>query len=47
MRVAQTAVGLPPNRLFDTDAQGRPRLRRSYSLAAGQLPRYAAGEFRG
>jgi hypothetical protein len=27
------------NKSFDTDAQGRPRLRRSYSLLAGQLQR--------
>jgi hypothetical protein len=32
-------MSFPPNRLFDTDAQGRPRLRRSNSLAAGQLQR--------
>jgi hypothetical protein len=31
-----------PNRLFDTDAQGRPHLRCSSSLVAGQLRRYAA-----
>jgi hypothetical protein len=30
------------NRLFDTDAQGRPRQWRSYSLVAGQLRRYAS-----
>lgn len=29
----------PPNRLFDADAQGRPRVPRFYSLAAGQLRR--------
>jgi hypothetical protein len=28
-----------PNRLFDTDAQGRPRHRRSCSSGAGQLRR--------
>jgi hypothetical protein len=27
------------NRLFDTDAQGRPRRGRSYFLRAGQLRR--------
>jgi hypothetical protein len=27
------------NRLFDTDVQGRPRLRRASPLAAGQLRR--------
>jgi hypothetical protein len=27
------------NRLFDTDAQGRPRQGRSYSSVAGQLRR--------
>jgi len=32
-------VALPPNRLFDTDVQVHPRLRRFYSLAAGQLRR--------
>ena len=31
-----------PNRLFDTDAQGRPPLRGSSSLVAGQLRRYVA-----
>jgi hypothetical protein len=31
-----------PNKLFDTDAQVRPR-DRSYSLRAGQLRRYASG----
>jgi hypothetical protein len=30
------------NKLFDTDAQGRPRQRRSCSSVAGQLRRYAA-----
>jgi hypothetical protein len=28
-----------PNRLFDTDAQGRPRQWRSYPSVAGQLRR--------
>jgi hypothetical protein len=32
-------VSTPHNRLFDTDAQGRPRQWRSYSLVAGQLRR--------
>jgi hypothetical protein len=29
----------PSNRLFDTDAQGRPRLGRTFPLAAGQVRR--------
>jgi hypothetical protein len=32
------------NRLFDTDAQGRPRQRRSCSSVAGQLQRWASQE---
>jgi hypothetical protein len=41
--------GMPrPNRLFDTDAQGRPRNRMPLLvlllLAAGQLRRYAAAQ---
>ena len=31
---------MQPNRLFDTDAQGRPCLWRSNPLAAGQLRRF-------
>jgi hypothetical protein len=33
-------MNVPPNRLFDADAQLRPRLRRSWFLCADQLRRY-------
>ena len=34
------------NRLFDTDAQVRPRFQRSFYLCAGQLRRYVAWALR-
>jgi hypothetical protein len=37
-RVRKIGMRMPPNSLFDTDAQGRPTLG-SYSSVAGQLRR--------
>jgi hypothetical protein len=37
--MATVGVNVRSNKLFDADAQGRPCLRHSYSLAAGQLRR--------
>jgi hypothetical protein len=38
----RSELPLSPNKSVNTDAQGRPLLRRSNSLGAGYVQRYAA-----